>query len=161
VIRIVAESLGGYELSPTFGWMETSGPLPEVPPAENHHVEWISSAAEADQLLGVAFPDSFARAGVPGVHRWAGARDRAGALVATGAVAWSAPTVGFIAGVATLPTARGTGYGTALCRFLTAALLARHGTVALMADANKPAVRLYRRLGFAWRTIISGRHGAG
>jgi GNAT superfamily N-acetyltransferase len=158
VIRVVAGGLGGYELSPAFGWMETSGPVLEAPFPDGHRVDWISSAAEADQLLAVAYPGAFARAGVPGVHRWAGARDRAGALVATGAVAWSAPTVGFIAGVATLPTARDTGYGTAVCRFLAEALLARHGTVALMADEwNLPAVRLYRRLGFAWRTIISGR----
>jgi ribosomal protein S18 acetylase RimI-like enzyme len=157
VIRAVAGSLDRYELSETFGWMQTWGPAPDPPPAGSHHVDWIS-AAEADQLLAVAFPDSLARAGVPGVHRWAGARDRVGVLTATAAIAWSAPTVGFIAGVATDPSARGARYATAVCRFLVEILLPRHGTVALMVDEwNRPAIQIYRRLGFAWRTILVGR----
>jgi RimJ/RimL family protein N-acetyltransferase len=150
--------LGGYRLSESFGWMQTSGSVPNPPPetglGESHHVDWISEA-EADQLLAVAFPDSLAPAGVPG--GWAGARDRHGTLVTT-AVVWSAPTVGFIAGVATLPSARGTGYATAACRFLVEVLLARHGAVALIVDAwNRPALQLHQRLGCTWRMVIGGR----
>jgi hypothetical protein len=62
---------------------------------------------------------------VPGVERWAGVRDGAGRLAAVAALAWSAPGVGLIAGVAVQPGARGQGLGRQVCGFVVAAALAR------------------------------------
>ncbi|TKK91719.1 GNAT family N-acetyltransferase [Herbidospora galbida] len=123
-------------------------------------VRWLDPGAEPEvaQVLAVANPDAYARPGMPGVTRWAGVRDDAGRLVAVGADAWSAPTVGFVGGVATLPQARGSGLAGAICRFLTATLLDRHGRVSLMVDdVNAAALAVYRRLGYARRPVAATR----
>jgi ribosomal protein S18 acetylase RimI-like enzyme len=71
-----------------------------------------------------------------------------------GALAWSAPPVGFLAGVAARPAARGQGLGWQVCRFLLAEALARHGAAALMVDeANQLARRLYQGLGLRYRAL--------
>ncbi|WP_062348716.1 GNAT family N-acetyltransferase [Herbidospora yilanensis] len=123
-------------------------------------VAWLDPGAEAEvaAVLAVANPDAYARPGMPGVTRWAGIRDDAGRLIAVGADAWSAPSVGFVGGVATLPEARGSGLAGAICRFLTAALLHRHGRVSLMADdVNTAALAVYRRLGYTRRPVAATR----
>ncbi|WP_062436501.1 GNAT family N-acetyltransferase [Herbidospora daliensis] len=123
-------------------------------------VEWLGpgDVEEVARVLAVANPDAYARPGMPGIFRWAGIRDEGGRLVAVGADAWSAPTVGFVGGVATLPRARGSGLAGAICRFLTVALLERHGRVSLMVDdVNAAALAVYRRLGYARRAVAATR----
>lgn len=123
-------------------------------------VAWLAPGAEDEvaAVLAVANPDAYARPGMPGVTRWAGVRDDAGRLVAVGADAWSAPAVGFVGGVATLPEARGSGLAGAICRFLTAGLLDRHGRVSLMVDdVNAAALAVYRRLGYTRRPVAATR----
>ncbi|NAS20180.1 GNAT family N-acetyltransferase [Herbidospora sp. NEAU-GS84] len=123
-------------------------------------VAWLALGAEDEvsAVLAVANPDAYARPGMPGVTRWAGVRDDAGRLVAVGADAWSAPRVGFVGGVATLPEARGSGLAGAICRFLTADLLDRHGRVSLMVDdVNAAALAVYRRLGYTRRPVAATR----
>jgi ribosomal protein S18 acetylase RimI-like enzyme len=111
---------------------------------------------EATALLEAALPGSDAMPGVPGVERWAGIRDDAGRLTAVAALAWSAPAVGFLAGVAVRTDTRGRGLGRAICDFILAAALARHGGAALMVDeGNQAAVRLYRGLGMRYRPILA------
>ncbi|WP_066370967.1 GNAT family N-acetyltransferase [Herbidospora mongoliensis] len=123
-------------------------------------VRWLAPGAQTEVagVLAVANPDAYARPGMPGVTRWAGIRDDHGRLVTVGADAWSAPTVGFIGGVATLPQARGSGLAGAICRFLTATLLDRHGRVSLMVDdLNTAALAVYRRLGYTRRPVAATR----
>lgn len=136
-----------------FGWMDTrTAPKPDAPAG------WLTDAdlPDAAALLDRVYPSSYARPGTPGVRRWAGIRDDTGRLVATGADAWSTPTVGLISGVVTDPAARGTGLGSRLCAFLIRTLLAEHGRVALMVDDwNTAAIRLYERLGMRRRPVVA------
>jgi ribosomal protein S18 acetylase RimI-like enzyme len=117
------------------------------------HAEWLppSAAPEINAVLDAAFPDSYARPGTC----WAGVRDpRTGRLAATAALAWCAPTVGYIAGVATAPAARGQGLGRDACALVIAEALATDGTAALIvADDNTAAVSLYRALGLTYRPL--------
>lgn len=169
LVRAVVERVPELEFAAAFYWMDTDRPAPvadaakgagthALPEAEAH-AYWLaeSDAPEISALLEVASPSAYAVPGLPGVRRWAGVR-RDGELVAVAADAWSAPTVGFIAGVATAPAHRGKGYGEAVCRLVTDSLLAAHGRVALMVDAdNPPALRLYKRLGMVRRGIAAAR----
>ncbi|MFI9388938.1 GNAT family N-acetyltransferase [Kutzneria sp. NPDC052558] len=89
---------------------------------------------------------------------WAGIRQH-GELVAVACEAWSAPTVGFMAGVAVAPDRRGQGLGATVCAFVLGELADQHGRVALLVDSwNTTAIRLYRGLGMTWRPIRSARH---
>ncbi len=140
-----------------FGWMDTTRPTGATRRAG---VAWLegSDARGVASLLDAAFPSSYARPGVRGVRRWAGRRDCAGRLAAVAADAWSAPTVGFVAGVAAHPTARGRGHGAATCAFLIDALVAEYGRAGLLVDGwNWAAIRLYRRLGLRWRPLAAAR----
>lgn len=146
---------------PDLAYGSGSRPLPgaaRVPNPVSGSPRWLGDAEleEAAALLASAHPDSDARPGVPGVECWAGIRDGCGRLAALGALAWSAPSVGLIAGVAVRPVARGRGYGHAIGAFVLAAALARHGSAALMVDAdNLAAIRLYRRLGLRYRPLLA------
>lgn len=150
-----------------FGWMERSGPADPAPdgpapgdPVSDGPVRWLPDAEmpEATALLEAAFPTSNAMPGVPGVEGWAGVRDDAGRLAALAALAWSAPTVGLIAGVAVRSGVRGRGLGQAVCAFVLAAALDRHGSAGLMVDEwNTSAIRLYRRLGLRYRPVLAAR----
>ena len=137
-----------------FGWMDCGPPGPAAP--GRGPVAWLPEAdlAGVADLLAASYPASYARPGDPGVERWAGVRGSDGALAAVGALAWSAPAVGFLAGVAARPAARGQGLGWQVGRFLVAAALARHGAAALMVDdANQVARRLYQGLGLRYRQL--------
>ncbi len=119
---------------------------------------WLPETELSDvtALLRVGFPGSDAQPGAPGVERWAGIRDEHGHLVAVTALAWSAPDVGYVAGVAVHPDARGRGHGAAVCGFVLAEALARHGAAALMVEEwNHSAIRLYRRLGMRYRALTA------
>ena len=69
------------------------------------------AALDDREDLGQHYPGSYAKPGIAGVRRWAGIRDDAGALVAVGADAWSAPTVGLVGGITVRPAARSRGSG--------------------------------------------------
>jgi GNAT superfamily N-acetyltransferase len=137
-----------------FGWMDGGPPGP--PAAARGPAGWLrdTDLAGVADLLAASYPASYAKPGVPGVERWAGARGSDGRLAAVGALAWSAPGVGFMSGVAARPAARGQGLGRQVCALLLAEALARHGAAALMVDdGNQAAVRLYRGLGLRYRQL--------
>lgn len=152
------------ELRPVagFGWMDRTGSpavSPRVSPGMfpgGGSARWLpaSAAPEIGALLDAAFPASYAYPGRPGARdRWAGVR-LDGRLAAVAALTWCAPTVGYIAGVATAPEARGRGLAREVCAFVVAEALAAYGTAALIVDdANPPALRLYRSLGLAYRPL--------
>jgi ribosomal protein S18 acetylase RimI-like enzyme len=74
------------------------------------------------------------------------------------ALVWPAPPVGFVAGVAVHPDAPGHGLGRAVCGFVVAEAVARHGSAALMVDEwNHSAVRLYQGLGMRHRPLRAAR----
>jgi GNAT superfamily N-acetyltransferase len=135
-------------------------PVPAVLPAPTAvaDVRWLADGdlAEVAALLDRAHPGSDAKPGVPGVERWAGVRDDAGRLGAVAALAWSAPAIALVAGVAVRPDVQGRGLGRTVCGFVLADALARHGRAALMVDeGNDAAERLYRSLGMTYRTIVA------
>lgn len=139
------------------GWMEITGPLADRRKATGSG--WLSDTELDDvrRLLDDAFPESYAHPDGPGVLRWCGIWQQ-GALVAAAAEAWSAPQVGFVAGVATRPRVRGYGLATGLCRFLLTELVQDRGRAALMVDgANATAIGLYARLGLHYRALGGGR----
>ncbi|MFG1810609.1 GNAT family N-acetyltransferase [Streptomyces sp. NPDC049040] len=146
------------ELRPTagFGWMDRTGSA-AVPP--DGTAGWLppDAAPGVTALLDEAFPDSYAYPGRPGADdRWAGILppDGSGTPSAVAALAWCAPSVGLLAGIATAPAARGRGLGRQVCAFVLAEALDTHGTAALVVDdRNTPALRLYRSLGLAYRPL--------
>ncbi|XVQ81795.1 GNAT family N-acetyltransferase [Microbispora siamensis] len=170
LIQQVVEAAPELKLAGHFSWMGTeklAPPRQETTSREAAGQEaagqegaafWLteSAAPEVTELLAAANPDSYAVPGLPRVRRWAGVRDGSGALLAVAADAWSAPTVGLLAGVATAVPARGRGLGERVCRFVASALLAEHGRAALMVDDwNRAAVAVYERLGFARRRVAA------
>ncbi|ONI90447.1 hypothetical protein ALI22I_11940 [Saccharothrix sp. ALI-22-I] len=152
----VAEELG-WPVRATFGWMERTGSLDAGAGAR-----WLAEDEwdDVEALLRKASPKSYVWPREPGPSRWAGIHAD-GELVSVGADAWSAPGVGFVAGVATHPDHRGRSLSTNLCSFLVDALLAEHGTCALMVEAENPAaIAVYRRLGFEYRSVTALRDAA-
>lgn len=155
LVRDLVTRLPRLEFVDAFGWMQT-----ETATGHGDGAAWLTRSDHPDvaRLLDEAFANSHARPGRPGVRRWAGARDASGALSACAADAWSAPGVGFLAGVAAAERARGRGAGTAVCGLVLDRLVADHGMAALMVDGwNTAAIRLYRRLGLSWRPLAAAR----
>jgi GNAT superfamily N-acetyltransferase len=149
LITEVAGRVPGLAKVGRFAWMDVTAPV--TGPAAG---AWTDDLDDVTGLLSEAFPESYAWPGGSGVRRWAGLWDHDGALVATAADAWSVPEIGFVAGVATHPRARGRGLAAALCAFVTNELLRDRQRVALFADHwNEAAVRTYRRLGFTLRPL--------
>ncbi|MFI9010472.1 GNAT family N-acetyltransferase [Actinosynnema sp. NPDC053489] len=156
VATAVADELG-WPVRGTFGWMERSGAL-----AARGRARWLAEDEwdEVESLLRKANPDSWAWPREPGPARWAGVRAD-GVLVSVAADAWGAPGVGFVAGVATHPDHRGRSLSAQVCSFVVGELLAERGTCGLMVDAaNATAIRLYERLGFAYRSVTALRDSA-
>lgn len=161
LIGALVARLPGLEPVGAFGWMDRADPLPAGAGAR---ARWLPSTAsgEVGELLDAAFPASYARPGVPGVWRWAGVRDTDGTLAATAALAWSAPRVGLVAGVAVRPAARGRGLAREVTALAVAEAIARHGRAALIVDEeNAPARAVYRSLGLAYRPLAACRQAAG
>jgi ribosomal protein S18 acetylase RimI-like enzyme len=134
-----------------FGWMDCIR-RPLCRPV--HKARWLSRQEwrAADQVLTVAYPRSFARPGVPGVSRWAGIADRSGSLTSIAADAWSAPGLGFLAGLAVVPEARRTGQGRDVSGFVLTSLMAVHGRVAMMVRCSEEAeIAIYAGLGMTYR----------
>ncbi|MGW6937167.1 GNAT family N-acetyltransferase [Lentzea sp. NPDC054927] len=133
-----------------FGWMDRSGSL-DLP----DDVSWLSCLDDVPPLLRTANPNSWAWPGETGVRRWAGVR-MDNELVATAAEAWSSVDVGFMMGVAVHPSHAGQGLGQRVCQFVTSSLLSLYGTCALFVENyNAPAIALYRKLGFAYRDVVT------
>ncbi len=155
LIRDLVTRVPRLELVDAFGWMQT-----EAATGRWGGAAWLTASDRSDiaGLLDESFPNSYARPGRPGVRRWAGARDASGTLLACAADAWSAPGIGFLAGVATATQARGRGAGTAVCSLVLDSLVDSHGVAALIVDSwNTAAVRLYRGLGLSWRPLAAAR----
>jgi GNAT superfamily N-acetyltransferase len=152
VVRELAEQAAEVEFSACFGWMDT----PVAPPVSGD-VGWLPDDRGVAELLTAAAPASYAWPGRPGVRAWAGVAE-GNQLVSVAADAWSAPQVGFLAGVATAAAARGRGLSRAVCAFVTAELVGRHGRAGLMVDAdNAAAISIYRRLGYTYRPVAAAR----
>ncbi|WP_067126881.1 GNAT family N-acetyltransferase [Microtetraspora malaysiensis] len=162
LVRAVSAGVEGMTEAVGFSWMVTRSAPPPPPPwpesAGGGAAGWLGPDADPEiaALLAGANPSSYAVPGIDRVSRWAGVRDVSGAVVAVAADAWSAPTVGLMAGVATAAPARGRGLAERVCRFVTRALVAEHGRAALMVDDwNDAAIRLYERLGYARRRVAA------
>lgn len=154
LIEAVVGQIPELERADAFGWMQVTRPVDRV------GAVWLSGAdgPEVGALLTEAFPDSYARPGMPGVTRWAGVRDRDGRLVAVAADAWSSARVGFLAGVASSARARGQGHAAAACALVINDLLRDHAAVALMVDSwNKAAIALYSHLGMTYLDVAAAQ----
>jgi ribosomal protein S18 acetylase RimI-like enzyme len=142
--RVAAE----HGMTPLEGWgFRWTGVAPPVPDVD---AGWLPPSADGEvaALLGAAFPDASMPVGHPGVRRWAGLR-RDGRLVACVADATAVPELGFLASIATHPDVRGTGAGTAVTAWATAALVREHGECGLWHMAgNAAAIAVYDRLGY-------------
>jgi ribosomal protein S18 acetylase RimI-like enzyme len=148
----VTARLPSYRSQASFGWMELTQPVT----AGCQGVGWLPEDAQGAvaSLLQKANPETYVLPDDPGARRWAGVRDPSGELISVAADAYSAPDVGLIGGVATHPDHRGKGLSTAVCAFVADHLHRRHGTVALMVDAdNAAALHVYGRLNFKYRSV--------
>ncbi len=151
LIRDLADRMPDLSFSAAFGWMDTA----ELP-AGTTTAAWLEGDAGVEALLAEAAPASYAWPGRSGVRRWAAATDDSGELLSVAADAWSAPEIGFLAGVATHPVARGKGLSRQVCGFVTAELIKQHGRVGLMVDGdNLAAIAVYRRLGYTYRRVAA------
>jgi predicted GNAT family acetyltransferase len=75
--------------------------------------------------------------------------------------AWSAPTVGLLAGVATGARFRGRGLAERVCRWVSGELVREYGRSALMVnDDNAAAIALYERIGYRLRRLLAS-HAVG
>jgi ribosomal protein S18 acetylase RimI-like enzyme len=151
LVRALAERVPGLKFSAAFGWMDATA-VPDVTTT----AAWLDGDDGVAELLTEASPSSYAWPGHPGVRRWAAVTGERGEVLSIAADAWSAPEVGFLAGVATHPVARGKGLSRQVCGFVTAELVKRYGRAALMVDGdNAAAIAVYRRLGYTYRRVAA------
>jgi len=151
LIRELCERVPLMSFAAAFGWMDTA-----ALPSQTTTAAWISADAAVEELLAEAAPESYAWPGRTGVRRWAGIADEAGELLSVAADAWSAPEIGFVAGVATRASARGRGLSREVCAFVTAELVKQCGRAGLMVDGdNAAAIAVYHRLGYTYRPIAA------
>lgn len=137
-------------------WCSTGRIHPDSRPST---VEWAEPEdyEAITALLARNFPDSYAQPGRAGVQRWAKVT-LGNRIVAAGAWAWSATTVGLISGVTVDGGLRGTGLGRAITSFLVHEALRTFGTVGLLVDEdNVPAIALYRSLGLRSIPLLAAR----
>ena len=151
LIRQLADRVPGLNFAAAFGWMHTTAAPSEVTTAA-----WLDTDAGVEELLAEASPDSYAWPGRPGVRKWAGLTSETGELLSIAADAWSAPEIGFLAGVATKPSARGRGLSRQVCAFATAELVKRYGQAGLMVHShNAAAISVYEKLGYTYRAVAA------
>jgi hypothetical protein len=139
------------EPSSFFGWMDST----KRPGHQRvHSVRWLARREwqAASEVADAAAPWDYVRPWLPGIRRWAGITDAQGRLTCTLADAWSVPGLGFMAGLAVLPHARGYGQGRDATTFVLEALLAAHGRAAVMTeDCDSSAGKIYASLGMSGR----------
>ncbi len=162
LVEAVADRVPGLRLAGrAFGWMETLRPSSSPRPDGAIWLELSRPglASTVTDLLAEAHPDSYARPCTPGVHRWAGAwaeTPEGRTLAAVTADAWSAPEVGYVAGVGARSALRGRGYAAAAFGLVLDTLVTERGRAGLMVEsANTAAVGLYRRFGLSWRPLAA------
>ncbi|MEO3889996.1 GNAT family N-acetyltransferase [Nonomuraea sp. B5E05] len=161
LMREVTGRLDGLEVAGRFSWMslDTDVAGTDGTDGDDGGVGWLEDddIAQVAALLAAEAPSSYAVPGLAGVRRWAGVR-AGGELAAVAADAWSAPTVGLLAGVATRARHRGRGLAGRVCRWVSRELVAAYGRAALMVDDdNPPAIRVYERLGYRRRRVAACR----
>ncbi|MFE2373295.1 GNAT family N-acetyltransferase [Streptomyces sp. NPDC059398] len=128
---------------------------PPAQPGEDRVTVVDDSRQEISALLAVASPDHSVRPGHPKTDRWMGIRDESGQLVSVGALLrQGGGRIPYLASIATLPTARGQGLGSAVSGALTRWALEQGADRCLLAhhSANTGAHHVYERLGF--RTVL-------
>ncbi|TYB47534.1 GNAT family N-acetyltransferase [Nonomuraea sp. PA05] len=154
LMRRVAGKVDGVREAAEFSWMSLS----TLPDEDDGAVGWLDGEAAAGEVAGLLAadaPHSYAVPGAAGVSRWAGVRVD-GVLAAVAAEAWSAPTVGLVAGVATRSSLRGRGLAGLVCRWVSRELVAGRGRAALMVDdGNGAAIRVYERIGYRRRRVLA------
>ncbi|TCO47768.1 FR47-like protein [Kribbella antiqua] len=175
LIRHLVDRVPGLEFGAAFGWMDTrTAPTHQGGEPAGSHAQaapqadrgdglvsaggpaWLDGDDGVEALLKEAAPSSYAWPGHPAVRRWAAATGDRAELLSVAADAWSAPEIGFLAGVATRPVARGKGLAYRVCAFVTSELVKRHGQAGLMVDGdNAAAISVYRRLGYAYRPVAA------
>lgn len=161
LLAAVAARVDGLAERGRFSWMSlpvgAAGSLPPAVVDGGPQVGWLPAGEEAEvaALLAADAPHSYAVPGAAGVRRWAGIR-LDGELAAVAADAWSAPTVGLLAGVATRARHRGRGLARLVCGWLTRQLVACYGRAALMVDDDNPAaITVYERLGYRRMRVMA------
>lgn len=162
LVTELTERVPDLRVARAFGWMLADRPSPTPalatawPAAPAPEAEWLPPAWSSlvAELLHEAMPSSYARPGLAGVRRWSGVFAPDGQLAAVTADAWTASGIGYLAGVATRPSARRKGYGEAAFRLALDTLVAEQGRAGLMVDGrNASAIALYERMGMRWRDI--------
>ena len=155
VVAAAVEEFPGLRPNPPFSWMERTAAEAPLPSGRAGRLGSADEPAVAE-LLDSTFPDSHAHPDRPGVEQWVGVHGAERELLAVAALAWSAPSVGLLAGVAVHPAARGRGLAAQVCGHAVREALAVHGRVALLVnDDNTAAVRLYQRLGLRGRPMAA------
>lgn len=135
---------------------------PEVQAAEEH-CGWFDETdyPVINSLLDSAFPDASSRPTLDDRgHRWFGARDDSGHIVACGTVMVRDNAGPMLGSVAVAGHARRQGLGSAITAWITRQLLHEgHPQVALGSMAGEHAThRMYQRLGFRdTQQLVSGR----
>ena len=160
------------------GTLDRLGPDPRVGAGDDWEWMWTATAppAHADvvvlgpqdlhdvaALLAAASPRHSATTSDDDVVRWAGVRDPAGRLVACAAHTEHVPGVPHLASIATHPSVRGRGLGTAVTGALTRWALEEGAPVVTlgMYSDNDVARRMYARLGFRCAHRWSSRRVVG
>jgi ribosomal protein S18 acetylase RimI-like enzyme len=150
-ITALCRVLPGRRPTRPFGWMST-----DRAPAVANGGARLAGEDEYPAIKAVleeALPGSLAWPGMPGVTRWWVETDDHG-VAACAADAWSAPSVGLLAGVATASRARGRGLARRVTTTGLATLVAEHGRACLMVDADNTAAQgLYASLGMEYRSL--------
>lgn len=148
------------EVKAPFGWMDRREPLDHA--ATEAHWLGDDRIDEIDDLLDRAHAHSDARPADPEIERWAGIVDDHDRLIATAGLGWSAPTVGYLVGVAVDPEHRGRGLGEQVCRLVADAAITERGAVGLMIDDDNPAARrLYEKLGLEYHPVLASHVKSG
>lgn len=142
------------QVTKSFGWMDRRQPLDHAAT----DAQWLGDDRidEIDDLLDRAHADSDARPNDADIERWAGILDDHGRLIATAGLGWSAPTVGYLVGVAVDPDHQGRGLGERVCRLVADAAITERGAVGLMVDDdNTAARRVYEKLGLDYYPVLA------
>ncbi|MFI5897256.1 GNAT family N-acetyltransferase [Actinoplanes sp. NPDC051513] len=141
-----------------FGSPPSASPLEEVAaaaaetaqPLESGLVTEVAGPAERDaatEKLGDELVEGFRRRSASGAYVTAVVTSPADGIVATGALMRDGDTAE-IAGVATLPSARGRGYASQLTALLARRALADGVSLIFLSAGDDDVARLYSRVGF-------------